>query len=115
MSGSSGLSRMAVFRMRDRLAILSGERQAVAETPCAAAELGLRLDGAPEGRDRLLGAPFHHRQIAERDLPPGIAIVERDRANGVLAAGVQPWSRSTHPIMGGKHQTETPSRLRAGA
>src|SRR5882757_7870317 len=49
----------------------------------------IEVDRAPERRDRFLRAPFHHRPVAERDLSPRIAIVERNCPKDVLAAGEQ--------------------------
>ena len=68
-----------LFAMLDRLAILPGERQAVAEMTVGRGGVRIEVDRPPKCRDRLLGAPFHHRPIAERDLPPGIAVIESDR------------------------------------
>ena len=98
-----------LFRMLDRLAIPSRERQAVTEIATGRRRARIELDRAPKCRDRLLGAPFHHGQIAERDLSPWITVVERHRANGVLAAGVQRLAAIDPAHMGGKYQSETPA------
>lgn len=77
------------FGMLNRLAIPSGKRQAVAEIAVGRRRTRIEFDGPAKSRDRLLGALFHHGQIAERDLSPGIAIIDGRRANGVLATDEQ--------------------------
>ena len=92
--------------MRDRLAVLSGKSEAVTEMRVGGRGIRIEIDCPPERRDRFLGAPFHQCPIAERDVPPGIAIVERDRAHGVLAAGEQILLAIDPSHMRGKHQAE---------
>src|SRR5205085_12154439 len=78
-----------LFAMRDRLAIMPGKSQSVAAIAVRRCRARVEVDGAAERRERPLGAPLHHRPITERDLAPGIAIVERDRPNDMLAALAQ--------------------------
>ena len=62
-------------------------------------------------RDRLLGSPFHEFRIAERGVPPGIAIIKRDRPNGVLAAGEQSLIAIDPTHVRGKHQEKSQQAL----
>src|SRR6202040_973965 len=64
-----------------RLAIAPGKRQAVAEIAVGRRGTRIEQNRPAKSRDRFLGAFFHEGQIAERDLSPGIAIIEGDRAN----------------------------------
>src|SRR4051794_7421052 len=76
-----------LFRMLDRLAILSGESEAVAEMCVSGGGIRIETDCSPECRDRFPGAPFPHRPVAERDVPPRVAIVEHDRLHGMFTVG----------------------------
>src|SRR5882757_634165 len=67
----------------------------------------IEVDRAPERRDRLLRAPFHHGPVAERDLSPRIAIVERNRPEDVLAAGEQALVPGGPAVMCCKYQAKT--------
>jgi hypothetical protein len=67
----------------------SCKRQPPAEIAVGFGGIRIQFDRAAEGRDRLLGAPLHHPQIAERDLPPRIAIIQLNGATGVPATGEQ--------------------------
>src|SRR6267143_1298154 len=64
----------------------------------------LRIQGTEP--DRFLGAFFHEGQIAKRDLSPGIAIVEGDRANSVLATNEQPVIAVDPPHMRSKREAK---------
>ena len=70
MSGSSGLSLIAIIHLRNRLAILPRKRQPPPEIAMGFRGIRIEFDRAAERRDRLFGAPLHHSQIAERGLPP---------------------------------------------
>src|SRR5436190_22817290 len=76
-----------LFAMRNGLTIMPRKGQAVTEITMSRRRTWIEIDRPAKRSDRLLGAPFHHRQIAERDLSPGIAIIEHDGPNDMLAAG----------------------------
>jgi hypothetical protein len=78
---------------------------------------GIRIeaDCAPKRRDRLLGSPFHHGPISEPDVSPGIAVIKRDRPNGVLVASEQLLIAVNQAHVCGKHQAKPQQELRAGA
>ena len=75
--------------MFDRLAIVPCKCQAVAEIAVGCRGTRVEPDRPAKRRDRFFAAFFHQGQIAERDLSPGIAVIDGGRANGVLTTDEQ--------------------------
>ena len=100
-----------IFPMLNRFAILTRKSQATAEMSVRRRGIWVELDCLTKRRDRLLGSPFHHSAIAEGDVPPGIAIIERDRLKGVLASRKQSLIAINPAHVRGKHQTKSQQAL----
>ena len=66
----------------------------------------IEVHGTPKRREQLLGASFHHRGIAERNLAPWIGIVERDRLHHLFAAGMKSLGALDPAIMRGEYEAE---------
>jgi hypothetical protein len=96
-----------ILPMLDRFAIPTRKSEAAAQVRVGGGRIGIEVDRAGKRRERLLGAPFHQGAIAQRDVSPGIAIVEGNRSQGVLAPGEQPSIALDPPHVRGKHQAET--------
>src|SRR6266849_3454489 len=89
-----------------RLAVAPGKCQAVAEIAVGCRGTRIEFDRPAKSSDRFLGAFFHEGQIAERDLSPGIAIIDGDRANSVLATNEQPVIAVDPAHMGSKREAK---------
>ena len=74
----------------------------------------VEADGGSECRDRFSVRLSIIDQIAERHLPPRVAMVQRDRPDDVLTAGLHALVRSIQPLWAANTR-QKPSRLRAGA
>src|SRR5262249_967369 len=90
----------------DRLAIATGEGGSPAETGGGCGGIWIEGHRLAKRRDRFLGAPFHHRPVAERDVPPGIAVVERDGAYRVVTASQQTLMGADPSHVGREYQAE---------
>jgi hypothetical protein len=95
------------FPMLDRLAVPPGEGEAAAQVRMGGGGVRIEIDRPPERRDRFLGPPLHHGPVAERDMAPRIAVVQRDGATRVLAARPQPLDARDPPHVRAEHQAES--------
>src|SRR6185369_14476791 len=78
--------RLAVL---DRFAMEARERKAATEMRACRRGIRIELNRPAESRNRFVRVALHHGPISERNMGPRISIVERERADGMLAAWEQ--------------------------
>ena len=106
ISGSSGLSLMASSPCSMASRACPANARPRLRWECAAAELGLSLTA---WRKAAINSrfPFQHRRIAERNVSPGIAIIERDGSDRVRATGTQALLAIDPAHVCGKYQAKS--------
>src|SRR5262249_32658120 len=77
------------FTMLDRLAMEAREGEATTELRARRRRVRIELNRTAESRNRFIRVALHHGPIAERDVRPGIPVVERQRADRMLASREQ--------------------------
>src|SRR5690242_19080555 len=95
-----------LLSMHDRFVAPAGEGEAVAKVAVGRGRRGVEIDRPAERSKRLLGAAFHHRRVAECDLPPLIELIERNCAHDVPAPRLQSFVALDPSIVRGKYQAK---------